>query len=181
MNSDNKDEGAPYKDAARLYPSWVQTLNHYSDLVLKIRITAITSGIIILAAAGTLLLREGNLTACRLVCVFGALFSVVLLFMLRNYYKHYSDWLDIVIEVENRMELPVEMRTWTIYKKKRRGRYRCCVWIVRYGCTTLIIIAACVILLMTYFSSCEKRKKQKEGSNIRTSQVSTMNREVVRL
>ncbi len=177
----SKGNSTPSEEVAiKLYPSWVKTLNHYSDLVLKIRITAITSGIIILAAAGTLLLREGNLTACRLVCVFGVLFSLVLLFMLKNYYKHYSDWLDLVTDMEEKMGLPDEMRAWTLYKKLREDRSEYKVKIVRYGCTMLIILAACFILLTTSFSNCGKRGKQEEESNRQANQVCPMNHEVVR-
>ena len=149
-NSGSTPEGS-YREGIRLYHSWVQTLNHYSDLVIKIRITAITSGIIILAAAGTLLLKEKNPTACQLVCGFGVLFSVVMWFMLRNYYDHYRDWLKLVIDVEIEMKLPEKMCMWTRYRKIRRKRPRWRVWINRNGCSMLIIAAALAILLAPFF------------------------------
>jgi hypothetical protein len=168
-------------DAIRLYESWVATLNHYSGLVMTIRITAITSGIIILAAAGTLLLKEGKLDACRLVCWFGMAFSAVLCFMLYNYYEHYKDWLKLVSDVEAEIALPRKLQTWTLYKDMReKGRSRYRVWIVRYGSITLIIIASCVIYLSTFFVGVKKSNEKKVGPDIRTSEVNTMNCEVVR-
>lgn len=153
----NKNNGdapleEPHEDWIQLYESWVATLNHYSGLVLTIRITAITSGIIILAAAGTILLKEAKLFECRLVCIFGVLFSAVLWLMVRNYYKHYDEWLDFVVDAESEMNLPNEMHTWTLYKDKREKRDDRCVWIVHNGCTTLIILASIAIFLLTFFS-----------------------------
>lgn len=153
MKNENNGGATPqrsYKEVIRFYQSWVQTLNHYSDLVLKIRITAITSGIIILAAAGTLLLKEKNPTACQLVCGFGVVFSVVLWLMLTNYYDHYRDWLKLVIDVETEMKLPPKMRMWTRYSEIRWKRSRWRVWIVRNGCSMLIIAGALAVLLLTF-------------------------------
>jgi len=154
MKNENNGGATPegsYKEVIRFYQSWVQTLNHYSDLVLKIRITAITSGIIILAAAGTLLLKEKNPRACQFVCGFGVFFSVVLWFMLINYYDHYRDWLKLVIDVEREMKLPEKMCMWINYREIRRKRPRWRVWIVRHGCSMLITAAALAVFLLTFF------------------------------
>ena len=175
MMSGSKGNGTPYEDAIRLYPSWVKTLNHYSDLVLRIRITAITSGIIILAAAGTLLLKERNLLACQLVCIFGVFFSIVLWTMLHNYYEHYSNWLDLVIDVEKEMELPDTMCTWTLYKIIRERRGRCYKWIVRYGCIALITLAAIAILVL---SLTVDFGEEKNDTDVRASQESSMKHKV---
>lgn len=163
------------KGAIRLYSSWVETLNHYSDLVLKIRITAITSGIVILAAAGTLLIKEQDSIACKLVCGFGVAFSIVLWIMLRNYYEHYSNWLDLVIDVEKEMELPDTMCTWTLYKIIRERRCRCYKWIVRYGCIALITLAAFAILVLSLTVDFEE---EKNGADVGAGQVSSMKHKV---
>lgn len=178
-NGGARPEGS-YKEVIGFYQSWVQTLNHYSDLVLKIRITAITSGIIILAAAGTLLLKEENPTACRLVCGFGVVFSVVLWFMLKNYYDHYRDWLNLVFDVEREMKLPDKMCMWTRYREIRRNRPGWRVWIVRNGCSMLIIAAALAILLATFFVDVKKRDEHDGGTDIHAGQVNPMKCEVVR-
>lgn len=183
MKNENNGGATPegsYKEGIRFYQSWVQTLNHYSDLVLKIRITAITSGIIILAAAGTLLLKEKNPMAGRLVCGFGVVFSVVLWFMLKNYYDHYRDWLKLVIDVEREMKLPEKMRMWTCYREIRRNRPPWQVWIVRNGCSMLIVAAAIAILLATFFVDFKERNKHNGDTDIRAGQVNPIKFEVVR-
>lgn len=174
MKNENNSGATPegsYREGIRFYQSWVQTLNHYSDLVMKIRITAITSGIIILAAAGTLLLKEDNPMACRLVCGFGVFFSVVMWFMLINYYDHYRDWLKLVIVVEIELKLPEKMCMWTRYREIRRKRPRWRVWINHNGCSMLIIAAALAILLATFFVDFKERNEHNVGTDIRAGQV----------
>ena len=156
MSIDNEDgdthqqpSGNLRKERINRYLSCIQTLNHYSGLVLTVRITAMTSGMLILAAAGSLLVKEHpDSAACCFVCIFGIIFSLILWLITMNYYKHYETWLELAIKHEEILELPDKERMWTIYRQKDRAdRCPCYTNTVHYGCSIVIIVASIIVII----------------------------------
>lgn len=131
----------------KIYLSCVDTLNHYSTLVYTVRITALTSGIAILAVAGGLAIRNEKFPECCYVCIFGLIFSFVLFLMTHNIYQHYTAWLELAADQEDRLRLPQFERLWTRYKEHREERGHLYQFVVHYGCIIMIMIASFLVLL----------------------------------
>jgi len=136
-----------------LYEEGSQTLRHYSKICSQVRTLAIAQGLVVLGASAYLT-KDGLYNLSLPIIVFGLLLTGVLWAMHENYYKHFHEILDRVIEIETKLfELTEIKGIWSMYIHAKRNRTNIITrnFVLHYGAFVLLLLSFLSLLGFNVF------------------------------